>query len=69
MLWKYRLSRPTGESGIVQRTEARSHLRNDVPMKRSKAYDTLKDPGSSDAGDSRRKKGGTQKFPAIRSQL
>ncbi len=52
---------PTGECETVQRTEARSHRRNNVPMKRGKACDTLKDSGLSVAGDSSRKKGGTQK--------
>ena len=60
-------SRTTGESGIVQRTEARSHRRNDVPVKRGKAHDTLKNSGSSDAGDSSREKGGTQKFLTVHS--
>ena len=50
---------PTGECELMQRTEARSHLRNDVSMKRGKARDTLKDSGLSDAGDSSHEKGGT----------
>ena len=53
----------------MQRTEARSHLRNDVPVKRGKACDTLKDASLSDAGDSGREKGGTQKFLPVHSQL
>ncbi len=57
----------TGDSGIMQRTEARSHQRNDVPVKKGKAHDTLKNPSSSDAGDSRREKGGTQKFLRVHS--
>ncbi len=44
----------------MQRTEAGSHRRNDVPMKRGKAHVTLKDNSFSDAGDSSREKGGTQ---------
>ena len=62
-------SRSTGESGAMQRTEARSHPRNDVPVKRGKAHDTLKNSGSSDAGDSGREKGGTQEFLTVHSQL
>ncbi|MDF1538161.1 MAG: hypothetical protein P1Q69_04590 [Candidatus Thorarchaeota archaeon] len=50
---------------LIQRTEARSHLRNNVPMKRGKACYTLKNYSFSDAGDSRREKGGTQKFPLV----
>ena len=50
---------PTGECEAMQRTEARSHRRNDVPVKRGKARDTLKDSGLSDAGDSSREKGET----------
>ncbi|MDF1537301.1 MAG: hypothetical protein P1Q69_00130 [Candidatus Thorarchaeota archaeon] len=59
----------TGESGVLQRTEARSHPRNDVPMKKGKAHVTLKDNSLSDAGDSCREKGGTQKFLTVHLQL
>ncbi|MHA2027307.1 MAG: zinc ribbon domain-containing protein [Candidatus Thorarchaeota archaeon] len=59
----------SGECERPQRTEARSHRRNDVPAKRGKARDTLKDSGLSDAGDSRREKGGTQESPTVHSQL
>ncbi|MHA1286888.1 MAG: hypothetical protein ACTSW8_06140 [Candidatus Thorarchaeota archaeon] len=52
----------TGACEVMQRTEAESHRRNDVPVKRGKAYDTLKDSGLSEAGDNRREKGGTQEF-------
>ena len=57
----------TGEGESMQRTEAGSHRRNDVPMKRGKVFDTLKDSSFSDAGDSSRKKGGTQKFLDVSS--
>ena len=60
---------PSGECESMQRTEAWSHRRNDVHMKRGKARDTLKDSGLSDAGDSSREKGETQKFLAVHSQL
>ena len=53
----------------MQWTEARSHLRNDVPVKRGKACDALKGTSLSDAGDSCREKGGTQKSLTIHSQL
>ncbi|MDF1537559.1 MAG: hypothetical protein P1Q69_01475 [Candidatus Thorarchaeota archaeon] len=46
----------------MQRTEARSHLRNDIPMRRGKAHGTLKDTNLSDAGDSGHEKGGTQNY-------
>jgi len=62
-------SRTTGDSGFMQRTEARSHQRNDVPVKRGKARDTLKDSGLSEAGDSSREKGRTQEFLTVHSQL
>ena len=62
-------SRTTGDSGFMQRTEAGSHQRNDVPVKKGKACDTLKDSGLSDAGDSSREKGGTQEFLTVHSQL
>jgi hypothetical protein len=60
---------PTGECEPMQRTEAGSHRRNDVPVKRGKARDTLKDRGSSDAGDSSHEKGETQKSLTVHSQL
>ncbi|MHA1287435.1 MAG: zinc ribbon domain-containing protein [Candidatus Thorarchaeota archaeon] len=60
---------PTGECESMQRTEAGSHRRNDVTMKRGKACDTLKDSGLSDAGDSNREKGGTQESLTVHSQL
>ncbi|MGY5863919.1 MAG: transposase [Candidatus Thorarchaeota archaeon] len=60
---------PTGECESTQRTEARSHQRNDVPVKRGKARDTLKDSGPSDPGDSSREKGGTQKSFTVHSKL
>ncbi|TFG94001.1 hypothetical protein E4H12_15985 [Candidatus Thorarchaeota archaeon] len=60
---------PSGECESMQRTEAESHQRNDVPVKRGKARDSLKNLGSSDAGDSGREKGGTQKFLTVHSQL
>ena len=53
----------------MQRTEIRSHRRNDVPMKRGKARVTLKGNSLSDAGDSSREKGGTQKFLTVNPQL
>jgi len=59
----------SGECEVMQRTEAKSHRRNDVPMKRGKARDTLKDSGLSEAGDSSREKGGTQEFLPVHSQL
>ena len=60
---------PSGECEVTQRTEAGSHRRNDVPVKRGKACDTLKDFGLSEAGDSSREKGGTQKSFTVHSQL
>ena len=51
----------------MQRTEAGSHLRNDVPVKRGKDCGTLKDNSLSDAGDSSREKGGTQEFLTVHS--
>ncbi len=60
----------TGVHGVQkQRTEARSHRRNDVSMMRGKACVTLKGNSLSDAGDSGREKGGTQKFLTVHSQL
>ncbi|MFW9842337.1 MAG: RNA-guided endonuclease InsQ/TnpB family protein, partial [Candidatus Thorarchaeota archaeon] len=58
---------PSGGCESTQRTEAGSHWRNDVPVKKGKACDTLKDTGLSDTGDSSRKKGGTQKFLDVSS--
>jgi transposase len=52
-----------------QRTEARSHWRNDVPVKRGKAHNTLKDSRHSEAGDSSREKGGTQKSLTVHLNL
>jgi hypothetical protein len=60
---------PSGACEVTQRTEAKSHRRNDVPVKRGKARDTLKDSGLSEAGDSSREKGGTQKSLTVLSQL
>ncbi len=60
---------PTGACEVTQRTEARSHRRNDVPVKRGKARDTLKDSGLSKAGDSSHEKGETQEFLTVHSQL
>ncbi len=62
-------SRTTGDSGVLQWTEARSHRRNDVPVKRGKACDNPKDSSVLDTGDSGREKGGTQKFLPVHSQL
>ncbi len=56
---------PSGACEVTQRTDARSHRRNDVPMKRGKARDTLKNLGTSDAGDGSREKGGTQESLTI----
>ncbi len=61
--------RTTGESGTVQRTEAGSHPRNDVPVTTGKAHDNPKSLDSSEAGDSSREKGGTQRFLAVHSKL
>jgi transposase len=60
---------PSGECESVQRTEAGSHRRNNVPVKRGKARDTSKDSGLSDAGDSSREKGGTQESLTVHSKL
>ncbi len=59
----------SGECEVRQRKEARSHQRNDVPVKRGKARDALKDSGLSEADDNSRGKGGTQKFLAVHSQF
>ncbi len=61
-------SRNSGESGIMQRAEARSHRRNDVPMTRGKAYDNVGGPSQQHTGDSSHKKGGTQEFLTFHSQ-
>ena len=53
----------------MQRTEARSHRRNYVPMKKGKAHVVVVDFGQRQAGDSSREKGGTQKFFTVHSQL
>jgi len=55
-------SRTTGDSGVMQRTEAKSHRRNNVPAKKGKAHVIVDDSGQQQAGDSSREKGGTQKF-------
>ncbi len=60
---------PSGEYEGMQRTEAGSHRRNDVPVKRGKAHDTLKGSGPLKAGDSSREKGETQKSLTVHSQL
>jgi hypothetical protein len=60
---------PSGECESRQRTEARSHWRNDVPVKRGKAHDNAFDSGQEQAGDSCREKGGTQEFHSVHSQL
>ncbi len=62
-------SRITGDSGVMQRIEAGSHQRNDVPVKRGKACDIDADSGQNQAGDSSREKGGTQESLTVRSQL
>jgi hypothetical protein len=59
---------PSGECESMQRTEAGSHRRNDVPVKRGKACDKVTDSGQGQAGDSSRKKGETQKFLTVHSQ-
>ncbi len=60
---------PSGACEPMQRTEAGSHRRNDVPVKRGKAHDTLKDSGFSDAGNSSHEKGETQESLTVHSQL
>ena len=60
----------TGAHGVqTQRTEARSHRRNNVPVKKGKACVIVDDSGQRQAGDSSREKGGTQKFFTVHSQL
>ncbi|MHA1138358.1 MAG: zinc ribbon domain-containing protein [Candidatus Thorarchaeota archaeon] len=58
---------PTGACESMQRKETGSHQRNDVPVKRGKAHDNLKDSGLSEAGDSSREKGRTQKSLIVHS--
>ncbi|MHA1615656.1 MAG: hypothetical protein ACTSYJ_12490, partial [Candidatus Thorarchaeota archaeon] len=60
---------PTGACEEMQRTEAGSHRRNDVPVKRGKARDNVTDSGQEQAGDSSREKGETQEFLTVHSQL
>jgi hypothetical protein len=60
---------PSGECELTQRTETRSHRRNEVPVKRGKAHENLKNDSLSEAGDSSREKGGTQEFLTVHSQL
>jgi len=60
---------PSGACESMQRTEAGSHRRNDVPVKRGKAHDTLKDSVLSEAGDSSREKCETQESLTVHSQL
>ena len=55
----------SGECESRQQTEARSHRRNDVPVKRGNAHNTLKYDNFSKAGDSSREKGRTQEFLAV----
>jgi hypothetical protein len=50
---------PTGECEGMQRTEAGSHRRNHVPVRRGKARDNVTDSIQEQAGDSSREKGGT----------
>jgi len=60
---------PSGECESMQRTEAESHRRNDVPVKRGEARDNVSDSGQEQAGDSSREKGGTQESLIVHSQL
>ena len=60
-------SSTSGESGTMQRAEARSHQRNNVPVKRGKAHDNVGDCGQLQAGDGSRENGGTQKFLTVHS--
>ncbi len=60
---------PTGECEGMQWTEAESHRRNYVPVKKGKARDNGSDFGQEQAGDSSREKGETQKFLTVHSQL
>lgn len=60
---------PTGEYESMQQTEAWSHRRNNVPVKRGKAHDNDADFGQEQSDDSSREKGGTQEFLTVHSQL
>ena len=60
---------PSGKCEVTQRTEAGSHRRNDVPVKRGKARDNGFDSGQEQAGDSCREKGETQKSLTVHSEL
>jgi hypothetical protein len=60
---------PSGECESRQRTEAGSHRRNDVPLKRGKARDNVADSGQELAGDSCSEKGETQESLTVHSQL
>ncbi|MGY5857914.1 MAG: transposase [Candidatus Thorarchaeota archaeon] len=60
---------PSGECESMQRTETRSHQRNNVPVKRGKARDNVADSGQEQAGNSSREKGGTQKSLTVHSLL
>ena len=60
---------PSGECEVSQRTEAGSHRRNNVPVKRGKARDKVSDSGQEQAGDSSREKGETQESLTVHSQL
>jgi hypothetical protein len=60
---------PSGECEVTQRTEVESHGRNDVPVKRGKARDSVAYSGKEHAGDSSRENGGTQEFLIVHSQL
>ncbi|MGY5875852.1 MAG: hypothetical protein RTU30_08910 [Candidatus Thorarchaeota archaeon] len=53
---------------FIQRKETGSHQRNDVPVKRGKAHNSVDDSGHLHAGDSSIGKGGTQKFLAVHSK-
>ena len=60
---------PSGECEPMQRNEAGSHQRNDVPVKRGKVCDKVTDSCQEQAGDSSREKGETQKSLIVHSQL
>ncbi len=55
-------SSKSGSAGGMQRTEAGSRQRNNVPLKLGKAPVISRDESLLEAGDSSREKGGTQKF-------
>ncbi len=57
----------SGECESTQRTETESHRRNDVPVKRGKARDSVADSCQGQAGDSGREKGGTQESLTVHS--